>query len=75
MRTEENKMLAGDLYDASAPEIQAEPADQRRDPASRASGMEFGCPVRIGGNVWVGAGAIILPGVSTGDRRGQRGHA
>ena len=64
MRTEENKRLAGDLYDASGPEIQAEPADRRRDPASRASGLEFGCPARIGRHVWVEAGAIILPGFS-----------
>jgi maltose O-acetyltransferase len=29
--------------------------------------LEFGRPVRIGRNVWIGAGAIILPGVSVGD--------
>jgi maltose O-acetyltransferase len=28
---------------------------------------EFGKPVRIGADVWVGGGAIILPGVSIGD--------
>jgi Hexapeptide repeat of succinyl-transferase len=33
----------------------------------RASGLEFGRPVRIGRNVWIGAGAIILPGVSIAD--------
>lgn len=29
---------------------------------------EFGKPVRIGSDVWVGGGAIILPGVMIGDR-------
>jgi maltose O-acetyltransferase len=153
MRTEKDKMLAGELYDASAPEIQADltathgwlarynasldtapserrkllverfaavgdgavirppfhcdygfnirlgagvflnfncvildvvevtigdrtqigpgvhilTADHPRDAPCRASGLEFGRPVRIGRNVWIGAGAIILPGVSIGD--------
>jgi maltose O-acetyltransferase len=29
--------------------------------------LEFGRPIRIGRNVWIGGGAIILPGVSIGD--------
>jgi maltose O-acetyltransferase len=41
-------------------------ADHPRDPAGRASGKEFGRPVHIGRNVWIGAGAIILPGISIG---------
>lgn len=28
---------------------------------------EFGRPVTIGANVWIGGGAIVLPGVSIGD--------
>jgi maltose O-acetyltransferase len=137
-RTEKDKMLAGELYDANAPEIQAElaaahrwlarynavldmatserhkllverfaavgdgavirppfhcdygfnirlvevtigdrtqigpgvqilTADHPRDAIGRASGLEFGRPVHVGRNVWIGAGAIILPGVSIGD--------
>ncbi|HEU4520450.1 MAG TPA: sugar O-acetyltransferase [Thermoanaerobaculia bacterium] len=31
-------------------------------------GREFGKPVEIGGDVWVGGGALILPGVRIGDR-------
>ena len=31
------------------------------------SGVEFGRPVRIGSDVWIGGGAIILPGVTIGD--------
>jgi len=30
--------------------------------------QEFGSPVEIGSDVWVGGGAIILPGVSIGSR-------
>ena len=47
--------------------VQSLAADHPRDPTERASGLEFGRPVRIGRNVWIGAGAIILPGVSIGD--------
>jgi maltose O-acetyltransferase len=49
------------------PGVQILAADHPRDPAARASGLEFGRPVHIGRNVWIGAGAIILPGVSIGD--------
>ena len=28
---------------------------------------QFSIPVRIGSNVWIGAGAVILPGVTIGD--------
>lgn len=49
------------------PAVQILTADHPRDPAGRASGLEFGRPVRIGRNVWIGAGAIILPGISIGD--------
>jgi maltose O-acetyltransferase len=47
--------------------VQILAADHPRDAARRAAGLEFGRPVRIGRNVWIGAGAIILPGVSVGD--------
>ena len=49
------------------PGVQILAADHPRDLALRASGLEFGRPVRIGRNVWIGAGAIILPGVSIHD--------
>ena len=42
-------------------------ADHPRDPAQRREGLEFGRPVVIGANVWIGAAAIILPGVTVGD--------
>ena len=49
------------------PAVQILAADHPRDPAVRAAGLEFGRPIRIGRNVWIGGGAIILPGVSIGD--------
>lgn len=42
-------------------------ADHPRDAAQRRAGLEFGRPVTIGANVWIGGGAIILPGVTVGD--------
>jgi len=36
--------------------------------AAARRGQEYGKPVDIGSDVWVGGGAIILPGVSIGDR-------
>ena len=36
-------------------------------PALRERGMQYNMPVRIGRNCWLGAGVIVLPGVSIGD--------
>jgi maltose O-acetyltransferase len=49
------------------PGVQILTADHPRDPAERARGVEFGRPISIGANVWIGGGAIILPGVNVGD--------
>jgi len=49
------------------PGVQILTADHPRDAATRASGLEFGRPIRIGHHVWIGGGAIILPGVTIGD--------
>jgi len=49
------------------PGVQILTADHPRDSAQREAGLEFGRPVHIGRNVWIGGGAIILPGVTIGD--------
>ena len=50
-------------------------ADRRRPSArgrARDAGLEFGRPIRIGRNVWIGAAAIVLPGVTRRRRRDHR---
>ena len=37
------------------------------DPQPRREGWEAGEPITIGDNVWIGGGAIVLPGVTIGD--------
>lgn len=49
------------------PAVQIYTADHPRDPQTRREGLEFGRPVTIGANVWIGGGAIILPSVTVGD--------
>jgi len=48
------------------PGVQLLAADHPRDPVERDAGLEFGRPIHIGRNVWIGGGAIILPGVTIG---------
>lgn len=50
-----------------APGVQILTADHPRDPAQRRAMLESGRPIHIGRNVWIGAGALILPGVTIGD--------
>jgi len=49
------------------PSVQILAADHPRDPVLCRQGLENGKPVRIGQNVWIGSGAIILPGVTVGE--------
>lgn len=49
------------------PMVQILTADHPRDPNARAKGLELGKPITIGRNVWVGGGALFLPGVAVGD--------
>ena len=37
------------------------------EPERRRLGMQFNIPIHIGNNVWIGAGSIVLPGVTIGD--------
>jgi len=56
----------GDLTQIG-PGVQILTADHPRDPGERARGVEFGKPIVIGRNVWIGGGALILPGVTIGE--------
>lgn len=49
-----------------APNVQILCAYHPIDAAERNSGFEFGAPISIGDNVWLGAGVIVNPGVSIG---------
>lgn len=37
------------------------------DPAQRLAGWEYAKPIKVGNNVWFGAGVNVLPGVTIGD--------
>ncbi|HCL6628038.1 TPA: maltose O-acetyltransferase [Citrobacter amalonaticus] len=50
-----------------APGVHIYTATHPLDATERNSGLEFGKPVTIGNNVWIGGRAVINPGVSIGD--------
>jgi len=49
------------------PGVQILTADHPHEAAAREAGLEFGRPIAIGSDVWIGGGAILLPGVRVGD--------
>lgn len=49
------------------PNVQIYTAGHPLDAKERISGLEFGKAIKIGNNVWIGGGAIILPNVTIGD--------
>lgn len=49
------------------PHCQIYCTDHHRDPVKRGQLIERALPVRIGADVWIGGGAIVLPGVTIGD--------
>lgn len=51
-----------------APNVQLYTAGHPIDVKDRVEeGVEFGLPIKIGNNVWIGGGAIVCPGVTIGD--------
>jgi maltose O-acetyltransferase len=50
-----------------ASNVQLLAATHPLDPESRRDGWEYGEPITIGDNVWLGGGAIVCPGVRIGD--------
>ena len=61
----------GDIYIGDrcmfGPNVTVATAGHPVEPKLRSRGLQFNLPVHIGKNVWVGAGAVILPGVTIGD--------
>jgi maltose O-acetyltransferase len=49
------------------PAVQIYAADHPREHEKRLAGLECGKSVMVGRNVWIGGGAILLPGISIGD--------
>src|SRR5690348_4905289 len=50
------------------PSVQLYTAQHPLDPVVRRSGLESAKPIRIGNDVWIGGGAVVLPGVTIGTR-------
>jgi maltose O-acetyltransferase len=50
-----------------ATQVQIVTATHPIDPEPRRRGWEIAAPITIGDNVWLGAGAIVCPGVSIGN--------
>ena len=51
-----------------APNVQLYTAGHPLDAAQRAAELEFGKPITIGADCWLGGNAIVLPGVTICDR-------
>ncbi|MGX7352894.1 chorismate mutase [Enterococcus canis] len=49
------------------PNVQLYTATHPLEAVKRNSGLEYGKPITIGDNVWLGGGAILAPGVTLGD--------
>jgi len=50
------------------PAVQLYAATHPLDAETRRSGLEYALPISIGDDVWIGGGALVLPGVAVGDR-------
>lgn len=54
-------------YTMIGPNVVLATAAHPADPDLRRKGLQYNLPVRIGKNCWLGAGVIVLPGVTIGD--------
>ena len=54
-------------YTMLGPNVTIATAGHPIDPELRQMGLQYNLPVRIGNNCWLGAGVIVMPGVTIGD--------
>lgn len=63
---DDGEVFIGD-YVMIGPNVTIATAAHPVRPDLRRRGIQFNRPVHIGDNVWIGAGAIVLPGVTIGE--------
>ena len=63
---DDTHIYVGD-YTMIAPNVTIATAGHPILPELRQKGLQYNLPVHIGKNCWLGAGVIVLPGVSIGD--------
>jgi len=63
---DDTHIYVGD-YTMFGPNVVVATAGHPLDPDLRQQGLQYNAPVRIGKNCWIGAGAVIVPGVTIGD--------
>ena len=63
---DDTHIYVGD-YTMFGPNVTVAAAGHPILPELREQGYQYNMPVQIGKNCWIGAGAIILPGISVGD--------
>jgi len=54
-------------YVLMGPDVRLYSGTHPTDPQTRLDGLEYGKPIRIGNNVWIGGATVVLPGVTIGD--------
>jgi galactoside O-acetyltransferase len=63
---DDTHIYVGD-YSMFGPNVTIATAGHPIDPELRRQGLQYNMPVHIGKNCWLGAGVIVMPGVTIGD--------
>ena len=63
---DDTHIYVGD-YTMIGPNVTIATAGHPVDPDLRRQGLQYNLPVHIGQNCWLGAGVVVLPGVTIGD--------
>ena len=63
---DDTHIYVGD-YTMFGPNVTVATAGHPILPELRRQGYQYNAPIRIGANCWVGAGALIMPGITIGD--------